>query len=308
MDDAGAPGIANTAADAAPDADPGLPINVVWSFDVVFRLGYALVREQPRFVLGAAAIVWVLQVAPTLLSLPLAMLAESQPRTTDGVQARLLLTFAQYGLSIALFPFAQLATVGISVAFAHYIATDEVRWRLIPTSLLPAVRTFAFKIVLGFAATVMTALFLTPATVALVYGIHRGPAAVAVVGALLVVAWGVANLWLMLTFVLGQYAAMLDGAWPPDALRAGWIAARGSRMTLLATAIALGVAGVLALAAYGCLLVPGIAAHVLLLAVVHGGTAASWLLYARPAAETARWPFFRRNPVGATGSGSARMA
>jgi hypothetical protein len=114
--------------------------------------------------------------------------------------------------------------------------------------------------------------------------------AAAVVGLIGAVCLFVVYLWVYIPLTLGTLAVALDGAGPLEAMRIGWVAGSGSRVTLFV----FGLVFLLLLLAGMCLFCVG---QIPVFALFLGGLAPAWLLYARSEEELAEWPFFRRHSL-----------
>jgi hypothetical protein len=89
------------------------------------------------------------------------------------------------------------------------------------------------------------------------------------------------------------YSAVLDDRWPHEAISESWAAARGARLTLFVTFLALGFLTFIAAASVYCLV--GIVLLPMVSALWQAGFTAAWLLHRRSAEEIRSWPFFEQH-------------
>lgn len=268
----------------------GLPSRQVFEPTVLFRLGWAVLKEQPTIVLVGGLCLFGAQVLPSLAAMPLefattayfASMSEDNP--AEGLWSTLLTLFAA--------PFNILLVAGLQVAVARWVQRGEADLGTIFTSVRPALRLVSATIALFLLMIPMMLVACIPLVGVFLVAGALGPAVASVAVMLVGFALLVSFIWVQLGFSLVQVSAVLDEGGPFDAIQASWRAARGARIVLLASILAIALAAALSC----CLaLVPLIP----LLGGAYAAYATAWLLHSRPTSETSEWAFVRRNDFGA---------
>lgn len=271
-----------------------------FSFGTLWRLGVALLTENPTLAAVAAGAFIILQIAQVVLStavsvgLTLSALAASQ--TGMDIPPDAIAQVGQAMVALAFLPFTMLVQAGTLVAFGTYITSDESRFSLIVSSVRAAIMALVYGVIVGAISFALAAVFVgLPAGLGFVLGggIGGGETALLslVVGVLLGILVGLGPmLYVSYGVLLGTYAVVLDGISPVEALGVAWEGASGVRLHLFVFALLFGVVSAFAPCSLYLLLFPAIA-------IFHGGLTAGWLAHSRPRAIVDAWPFFQRNPV-----------
>lgn len=271
-----------------------------FNFGTLWRLGVALLVENPTLTGVAAGAFIALQITQVVLStavsvgLTLSTVAANQ--TGLDVPPDVIAQLGQAAVALLFLPFTMLVQAGTLVAFATYITSDESRFSLLVTSVRAAVMALVYGIIGGAIGFALIAIFVAmPAGLGFVLGggIGAGETAVistAIGGFLGLLVGIVPMLYVSYGLLLGTYAVVLDGISPVEALAVAWEGADGVRLHLFLFALLFGVASAFAPCTLYLLLIPAIA-------IFHGGLAAAWLAHSRSRAVVDAWPFFERNPV-----------
>jgi len=269
--------------------DGGLPAARVFEPVTLLRLGWAVLKEQPAMVVTGGLAVLVVQVAPSLLGVPLDMITaalladESGSNPLEGIWGAVLSLFAT--------PFSLLFAAGCFTASANWVTREESDIMAVFTSFVPALKLLL--------ATIAYMFVLLPLFVALfapigggVYLLTQGGTLSAML--LFAVALGMAAvvIWVQLGLVFVQVAAAVDGMGPVEALQASLRAASGARLVLFVTLFVWSAVTMIACCAGFLPMIP-------LMGMYYASFATAWLLHSRPAARTRRWAFVQRNGFGA---------
>ena len=275
----------------AGDGGAGIGANRAFAADTVFRLGWALLREQPAvFLTGGLAMV-VLQFGGQVVQQIVSSVASLAGDAVWALAASVLIS-----LVVALGSFVGLIWVSVGMQRAAVaVARGEA---VSPLAVFgPPGRTTAA--LLGNLATQLAILVpslvvMGPGLAAMVYGVFAMEAgddasvgiAALVAGSLWVLSFALVCGWFALfgNLVTPAIACTDDGVF--EAMGAAWDAARGARVTLFVLALAFVIGQLFACCFGGVGLIPF---HGIYL----GGLGLAWALYDRPRAETAQWPFLR---------------
>jgi len=276
----------------AGDDGAGIGANRAFAADTVFRLGWALLREQPAvFLTGGLAMV-VLQFGGQVVQQIVSSAASLAGDAMWALAASVLVS-----LIVALGSFVGLiwVSVGMQRAAVAVARGDQVS----PLAVFgPPGRTTAA--LLGNVATqlailVPTLVVMGPGLAGMVYGAvaleaaeDGSPVGLAAViaGALWVLSFALVCGWFALfgNLITPAIACTDDGVF--DAMGAAWDAARGARTTLFVLAIAFVVGQLFACCLGGVGLIPFHGVYL-------GGLGLAWALYDRPRTETAQWAFLQ---------------
>ncbi len=273
----------------------GLPVNQALAIDSVFRYGMALVREQPVLALAGGGLLLAMTIVMGLVSFGVQMALI--PVVADmGDMGQVVSQLVSVGLSLVQLPIQLLITAGMMVAFGRYIGTDEVRLGDLFSSIVPALKVFAFSLMVGAGATIL----MSPAIGVVVVGSATGgdfllPSMA--LAALLGLVAAIALVYVSLGLVLVPYAIAIDGLSIGDAIRLSWSWMDGGRLTVFVTNLVIGLLSTVAGFAIYCLGI-GLILQPAVVAIQTAGFAAGWLLMARSRETTSRWAFFERNNVG----------
>ena len=271
-----------------PQKGIGVDMNQAFSVDVVFGLGWALVREHPAVVLGAASAIAVVQLGMQgvqqggrLLmdgSDPVASLAFSLGSLVVGLVGALLI----YWISAGLLDQVEVAARGGTPTLGGVLRSSRVANAIFAGLLCQVLLAVPTMLLLapGVAAIVVGVVFLLgDPTLSLVLSV--GGAGWVIGVAILV---SLVGLFAMLVLP----ASVLSGGGPLDAISAAWDAASGARITLFVLAL---VTAIATFAGMLCCFFPVIG----VIGVTNSGMGLAWLLYARPREETRTWPFFQEH-------------
>jgi len=191
-------------------------------------------------------------------------------------------------IQLLFMPIQFLVMAGFMVAAARWIVLGESTIGALYTSVAAAVRALLTGLLAGLINVVVVILCMSPGIMAGVALFSPDTWALSLsVGGLLIVLGLVPYVYVALGLMLAVYAAVLDDAWPVEAIQQSWAAARGARITLFVTIFVFGILGMLS-----CVLC--FLPNILLMGIQIPGFTAGWLRYARPADETRGWDFFER--------------
>lgn len=284
----------------------GYAVNQAFSVDVVLRNGLGFVQEAPLFALGGGALLMLAQLGPSLLSIPFSVAGSvgQSLGTDEGQLAYLVTQLVQLSITLLAQPFIQLFYAGLVVCAARHATGEPPRFLDLVTAVGPAIRGFLYSFVVGLISLAATAIASVPFAALFGAAIYLGSqhtisSDVVLVSSLaLMLVWVVVvlalSIYLGMGLLVGYYGAIVDNKWPVEAIAYSWRASDGARITLFITMLVVGVANAIAYFSIYCLL--GLVLLPIVLAVVNGGFAISWLLHARPEATTREWAFFQRNP------------
>lgn len=268
----------------------GLPGATVFGPVAVFRLGWAVLKEQPALVLLGALCMFAVQLLPSLISFPVqlavkAMVEISDPAVQGAVDGAL---GALFGLLAV--PLQVLVMAGMAIGTARWI-TDELSDVLVLfTSFAAALRMFLVSVLVGLVFVAIIAFLVAPPTVGAVWlfaneGWLTGSALL-----LLLVPVLLLMIWVQLGFTFAQIAAAIDGTGPIASIEASWRAAKGARLALLLTLVVYSAITPLLCCLGG---IPGVVA----VGLYFTGLSAAWVLHSRDIARTAGLPFVQRNDL-----------
>jgi hypothetical protein len=273
-----------------PDYSGGIPAKEAFSVGRVFQWGLSLLQEQPILILLAGFNLFLVTFIPQLVSLPVDIVLEVAAASGElgEVEKELLSGLVSFAVQIVAFPLQQLVVAGAYIGIAQYIRSDEVQISRLYTSVRPAVNGMLYGLTVLAVNLLLVLVLWGP-------GIGIGAFLIAqgswMVGALVLVLGVLLPLpvvvYVGLGLFLGIFAAVLDNRLPVDAMRISWRLARGTRLTLLVTQIALGLLGLIG--ACFCLF-PAIIVNGMIL----GGYTCAWLHVSRSREVVDKWDFNER--------------
>jgi hypothetical protein len=275
----------------AGDQGAGIGANRAFAADTVFRLGWALLREQPAvFLTGGLALV-VLQFGGQVIQQIVSSVASVAGDALWAMAASVLVS-----VIVGIGSFVGLIWVSVGTQRAAVaVARGEV---VSPLAVFgpPGRTTAALLGNLGtqLAILVPALVVLSPGLAGVGYGVWAldagesssvGVAAI-VAGALWAISFTLICGWFSLFANLVTPAIACSDLGVFDAMGAAWDAARGARTTLFVLALAFVVGQLFACCFGGIGLIPFHGVYL-------GGLGLGWALYDRPRSETAQWPFLR---------------
>jgi hypothetical protein len=276
----------------------GLPMNMAFSVDMVFRNGLAVLKEQPGFAFAGGFIQFLCAFAPAFASMPFTFYAITlQPGSAEAEVMNLVGSAVQLGLALIALPIQQVFLAGLIIGLARWASDGALEWRALWSNLLPAVRMFLYQLLMVLIGLVLGIVVALPLAAVVGGGIALElPGALIAVLALIIGVLGLGGaIYVSLGLQNGIMISLLDDAWPIEALTRSWQAAEGARLTLFVTNLVFGVAMIVASFSVYCLV--GVALYPLVFALYFAGQAVSWLLHARSDDVTRKWAFFERNPI-----------
>lgn len=281
----------------------GMPVNQAFSIDVVVKNGLAFAQERPGLALGGGAALFAAQIGPSILSFPFSLAGSiaNESGTAEGTMAYLAANIVQIALTLAAVPLQQLFLAGIILAAGRHVTGEEASWSVLYNGVGPAIRGFLYVLLAGLVRGLLLGVVSIPLVIVGTAAVIGGGGAdnpevvllatIASIGVLSIASIG---LWFAtIGLELGYYAAILDGAWPMEALSRAWAGTRGAGITLAVTFFALGLALCMGMSSVYCLF--GLVLVPLIHAVMYGGLSISWMLHARPEAVSREWEFVKRN-------------
>ena len=270
--------------------DGGLGANECFSIDRVVKWGLALLQEQPALALLGGFNLFLIQFLPGLAATPaqLAIGAWSAAVEMPDEVANALSQMVGFAVQMLFMPIQFLVMAGFMVAAAQWIVGGEASIGALYTSVTAAVRALLTGLLSGVIYVVALLLCMSPGIVAMALLWSADSWALSLgVGGLLLLVGVVPLVYVALGLMLAAYAAVLDDAWPVEAIQQSWAAASGARITLFVTSFVFGILGLLS--CFLCFL-----PNIPLMGIQIPGFTAAWLRYARPLDETKGWDFFER--------------
>lgn len=289
---------ASIAEEAALPAGEGLPANQAYSIDTVFRYGLAFLQEQPTLAAAGIGALFLTIVIPFLASFVFNIFGSVAGASGDdaGAMLQLLANFGQQMVTLIAMPFQILFTAGFINAVGHYVVTDLVEPKRVFTEIGAGVRVFVWRFAVGFAMTLVAAVFILPFVV--IGGVIAFYAEAIIPGIATmfigVIPYFVVGVYLSLRLLLGDEAAAIDGQWPIAAYTTTWNQTRGAFITLFVTSVVFGIVSAMAYASVFCLV--GLVLFPAVLALTQAGFAVTYILNTRPESVTKNYAFFQRNP------------
>ncbi len=275
-----------------PDIGEGLPPNVAFSVDRVFRWGVAWLQEQPQVAVLGGVNVFVLAMLVSGLNFGIAMgvVAAQESGALDQQVGDVLSQGSGMALQLVAWPFQQLVLAGMMVAAALWFQREESSIRALYASVRAAVRALLAGLVAGVVLVVAATVILVPigGAIALVLAAGGEATEALVVSLVLAIPALLVLVYVSLGVVLAPYAAVLDRLGPVEAVSRSWAAARGTRVTLFVTNFVFGLLNLFS----ACLCsLPTL----VLVPIQVGGFTAAWLRYARHDDLASGWAFFDRH-------------
>lgn len=266
----------------------GLPGATVFGPFAVFRLGWAVLKEQPALVLLGALGMFAVQLAPSVISIPLQVATKALVETSDPVVRGAIDGMLSGVLGLLAVPLQLLVMAGLSIGTARWI-TDELSDVLVlVTSFAAAARMLLVSLIIAFVFLALVGVLVVPPAAGAVWLFANEGWLSGSLLLLVLVPVVVLLLWVQLGFTFAQIAAAIDGTGPFASIEASWQAARGARLMLLLTVLAYSLVTPLLCCLGG---IPGVVG----IGVYFAGLSAAWVLHTRDVARTADLPFVQRN-------------
>lgn len=274
----------------SPDYSAGVPTVEAFSVGRVFQWGLAVLQESPLLVILAGFNVFLVTLVPQLVSMPLDVGLEVAAATGElgAIEKDLLSALITLAIQIVAFPIQQLVVAGAYIGVAELIRSGDANLGRLYTSFRPAVNGMLYGLTVLALNLLLVLVLWGPGIGIGAFLIARGTwalgALVLVLGILLPMP---IVIYVGLGLFLGIFAAVLDNRLPIDAIRISWRMARGARLTLFVTQLALGLLGLLG--ACFCLF-PAIIVNGMILA----GYTCAWMHVSRSQEVLGKWDFSER--------------
>jgi hypothetical protein len=251
----------------------------------VFTTGIQLLKEQPALAILAGLNVFVIAVVQQIVN-GVFSAGDLALELSGNISPELSGVLSNMGSLFTLPFFVILNTLvfaGAYVAFANYIRNDEVSFGALYTSIVPALKSLVYQLLLTCLLTAILTVGILPG-LGLLFVSPTVGGIVLVLGVLLSL---IPTIYVSLGFMLGIFAVVLDDAGIIEAFGISWRAASGARVDLFILSLVFGLLGIIASC---CCIFPVI----LVSAIQLPGMTAAWMKYARAESASEEWTFFKR--------------